>query len=72
MAGRALQFLGVDRAVIVRVGLLEQDFHIGKVFVLANRLVVVGVRNGQCDLPDIAFDIVDAERCSPSEVRVGG
>src|SRR5580693_508210 len=46
-AGRGLQLLGVDRPVVVRVGALESDFDEGEVLVLADRLVIVGVR----DLP---------------------
>ena len=46
MAGGALELFGVERAVVVRVGLLEEDFDVSKVFVLADRLVVVRV--GDC------------------------
>src|ERR1700729_414041 len=38
VAGRAAQFPGVDRAVVVRIGLLEEDFDVSEVFVFADRL----------------------------------
>ena len=43
VAGRALQLLRVDRPIVVRIGALEEDLDIGKVLVLADRLVVVRV-----------------------------
>jgi hypothetical protein len=43
VAGRAGQLFGVDRAIVVRISLLEEDLHVGKILILADRLVVVRV-----------------------------
>ena len=45
MAGRAVQLLGVNRRVVVRISVLEEDLDIGKTLILADRLVVVRVRD---------------------------
>src|ERR1700722_592050 len=44
-SGRSLNFLGLDRPVVVRVGALESDFDEGEILILADRLVVVRVSN---------------------------
>jgi hypothetical protein len=62
VAGRAVQLLGVDGAVVVRVGLLEEDFDVSEVFVLADRLVVVGVRNGPFLRRDPPVQLLVVER----------
>jgi hypothetical protein len=43
VAGWARQLFGVDRAIVVRIGLLEEDLDVGKILILADRLVVIRV-----------------------------
>ena len=62
MAGGAAQLLGVDRAVVVRIGLLEENFDVREVFVLADRLVIVGVRNSPFLVRDSAVQLLMVER----------
>jgi uncharacterized protein (UPF0548 family) len=62
VAGGAAQLLGVDRAVVVRIGLLEEDFDVSEVFVLADRLVVVGIRNSPVLVRDSAVQLLMVER----------
>ena len=62
MAGWAAQLLGVDRAIVVRIGLLEEDFDVSEVFVLADRLVVVGVGNSPVLVGDLLTTYRSASR----------
>ena len=64
-AGRGLQFLRVNRPVVVCVSFFEDGFDVGEILVLADRLVIVRVGYLPVSVRNPAVQFSKQSHCDP-------